>query len=98
MPNFNTKNFKIFLNSVTNPSNPTDTKIKNYRSDGDSVSFSIDFENVDVALRIAGLLGKHVSNFNIHTFHFPDTNNIDYVQFVIHRINDPELLTFIDSL
>ncbi|MCI4129451.1 hypothetical protein [Bacillus licheniformis] len=98
MSNFNTKNFKIFLNSVTNPSNPRDTKIKNYRSDGESVSFSVDFEDVDVALRIAGLLGKHTSRFNIHTFHYPDTNKIDYVQFVVHQINDAELLTFIDSL
>ncbi|MEC1437231.1 hypothetical protein P9D57_00405 [Bacillus sonorensis] len=98
MINFDPEKFKIILNAMSNPPNPKDSKIRDYYADQDYTSFNIDFENVDVALRIAGLLGKHATNFTINTLHFPDTNKIDYIQFMIFKINDPELLAILDQI
>lgn len=70
MINFAPEKFKIILNAMSNPPNPKDSKIKDYYADQEYASFNIDFENVDIALRIAGLLGKHATNFTITTCHF----------------------------
>ncbi|MED2945337.1 hypothetical protein P4284_23990 [Bacillus swezeyi] len=99
--NFDPNKFKKLLNSASNPSNPKDTKIKNYyvnQEYQEFVAFNIDFENVDIALRIAGLLGKRASKFDITSFLFPETNKIDYIQFTVFEINDPELLKFLDEI
>ena len=99
--NFDPKKFKKLLNSASNPSNPKDTKIKNYYVNQDYqefVAFDIDFKNVDNALRIAGLLGKHATNFTITTLNFPDTNKIDFIQFMVFKINDAELLKILDQI
>lgn len=98
MINFDSKKFKKILDSISNPPNPKDTRIRNYYSNQEYASFNIDFENVDIALRIAGLLGKHATNFTITTCHFPDTNKIDYIQFIVFKINDPELLAILDQI
>ena len=98
MINFGSKKFKQILDVVSNPPTPKDSKIRDYYADQDYACFNIDFENVDIALRIAGLLGKHATNFTITTCHFPDTNKIDYIQFMVFKINDPELLALIDGL
>lgn len=98
MTNFSTEKFKIFLNSMSNPSNPSDSKIRDYYSNQQYVAFNIDFENVENALRIAGILGKSGTHFDITNFCFPDTNEIDYIQFMVFKINDPELLTFLDQI
>ncbi len=96
--NFDPEKFKKLLNSASNPSNPKDTKIKNYYVNQEFVSFDIDLENVDIALRIAGLFGKHATNFTITTLKFPDTNKIDYIQFIVFKINDAELLKILDQI
>ncbi|MDI3411676.1 hypothetical protein QKW52_21765 [Bacillus sonorensis] len=70
MINFDSKKFKQILDVVSNPPNPKDSKIRDYYADQDYACFNIDFENVDIALRIAGLLGKHATNFTITTCHF----------------------------
>lgn len=98
MTNFPPKKFKIFLNSMSNPSNPSDSKIRDYYSNQEFVAFNIDFANVEIALRIAGILGKSETQFEITNFCFPDTNEIDYIQFMVFKINDPELLTFLDQI
>lgn len=49
MPNFDPQKFKSFLNAM---SNTRDSKIRNDHSFEEAVSFDIDFENVDIALRI----------------------------------------------
>ncbi|ULH21330.1 hypothetical protein ACSYG7_13585 [Bacillus velezensis] len=95
MTNFSTEKFKIFLNSMSNPS---DSKIRDYYSNQEFAAFNIDFENVEIALRIAGILGKSGTHFDITNFCFPDTNEIDYIQFMVFKINDPELLTFLDQI
>ncbi|WP_270574338.1 hypothetical protein [Bacillus glycinifermentans] len=98
MINFDPEKFKIILNAMSNPPNPKDSKIRDYYADQEYVSFDIDFENADIALRIAGLLGKSATKFSITSLHFPDTNKIDYIQFMVFKINDPELLALIDGL
>ncbi|MEC1192994.1 hypothetical protein P9C02_21335 [Bacillus paralicheniformis] len=96
--NFDSNKFKQILDVVSNPPNPKDTKVRSYYSDQEYVSFELDFENVDVALRIAGLLGKHATNFTITTLNFPDTNKIDSIQFMVFKINDAELLKILDQI
>ncbi|GIN77537.1 MULTISPECIES: hypothetical protein [Bacillus] len=99
--NFDPEKLRKFLNCASNPSNPMETKVKNYyvnQEIQEFASFDIDFENVDIALRIAGMLGKSATKFTINHFLFPDTNKIDYIQFIIFEINDSELLAFLEQL
>ncbi|MFN2747271.1 MULTISPECIES: class I SAM-dependent methyltransferase [Bacillus] len=98
MVNFDPEKLKKLLDSATNPANPKDTKIKNYYVNQEFVAFDIDSENVEIALRIAGHLGKTATTFTITNFLFPDTNKIDYIQFMVFKINDPELLAFLDEI
>ncbi|MEC0701932.1 hypothetical protein P8876_21825, partial [Bacillus haynesii] len=84
--NFDPEKLRKFLNCASNPSNPTETKVKNYyvnQEIQEFASFDIDFENVDIALRIASMLGKFSTKFTINHFLFPDTNKIDFIQFII---------------
>ncbi|MPQ26517.1 hypothetical protein [Bacillus paralicheniformis] len=99
--NFDPEKLRKFLNCASNPSNLKDTKIKNYYVNQECqefVAFDIDFENVDIALCIAGMLGKSATKFTINHFVFPDTNKIDYIQFLIFEINDSELLAFLEQI
>ncbi|MCY8377614.1 hypothetical protein [Bacillus haynesii] len=96
--NFDPEKLRKFLNCATNLPNPKDTKIRNYYVSQEFVAFDIDFENVDIALRIAGMLGKSATKFTINHFLFPGTNKIDYIQFIIFEINDSELLAILEQL
>lgn len=99
--NFDPEKLRKFLNCASNPSSPKNTKIKNYcvnQECQEFVAFDIDFENVDIALRIAGMLGKSATKFTINHFLFPGRNKIDYIQFIIFEINDSELLAFLEQL
>ncbi|MEC1193278.1 hypothetical protein P9C02_22940, partial [Bacillus paralicheniformis] len=96
--NFDPEKLRTFLNCASNPPNPKDTKIRNYYVNQEFAAFNIDFENVDIALRIAGMLGKSATKFTINPFLFPDTNKIDYIQFLIFEINDSELLAFLEQI
>lgn len=72
--NFEPEKLRKFLNCASNPSNPMETKVKNYyvnQEIQEFASFDIDFENVDIALRIAGMLGEIRHEIYDKSFSFP---------------------------
>lgn len=65
---------------------------------GRSSRIRVDFEYIDVSLMIVDMLGRSASRFNILPFAKPDTNEIDYIQFQVHSINEGNFKEVLDTM
>ncbi|MCY7565900.1 hypothetical protein ABEX69_16800 [Bacillus safensis] len=92
------KKLKTFLDLMVNPGKETENAIQDFHTSGGKIIFQVNYKNVDIALKIAGLLGENTSNYSIQLFYFPDTDDIDFIQFAIAEIHDRKLLNFLEEM
>ncbi|MGE1096934.1 hypothetical protein ACQJZ4_08110 [Bacillus altitudinis] len=88
---------KTFLDLMVNPEK-TENAIQDFHTSGGKIIFRVDYKNVDIALKIASLLGENTSNYSIQLFNFPGTDDIDFIQFAISEIHEPKLLNFLEKM
>lgn len=98
MINFKPENLNQLLKVMLISANKSYDAIKEYECTGETVVFCVDFEYIDVSLMIVDMLGRSASRFNILPFAKPDTNEIDYIQFQVHSINEGNFKEVLDTM
>ncbi|WP_284564897.1 hypothetical protein [Bacillus altitudinis] len=88
---------KTFLDLMVNPEK-TENAIQDFHTSRGKIIFRVDYKNVDIALKIASLLGENTSNYSIQLFNFPGTDDIDFIKFAISEIHEPKLLNFLEEM
>ncbi|MGM0954601.1 MAG: hypothetical protein ACQEWO_01695 [Bacillota bacterium] len=89
---------KTFLDLMVNPEKETENAIQDFHTSGGEIIFRVDYKNVDIALKIASLLGENTSKYSIQLFCFPGTDDIDFIQFAISEIHEPKLMNFLEEM
>ena len=98
MINFKPENLNQLLKVMLISANKSYDAIKDYEFTGEAVVFRVDFEYIDVSLMIVDMLGRSASKFNILPYARPHTNEIDYIQFQVHSINEGSFKEIIDTI
>ncbi|HDR7785054.1 MULTISPECIES: hypothetical protein [Bacillus] len=98
MINFKPENLNQLLKVMLISANKSYDAIKDYEFTGEAVVFRVDFEYIDVSLMIVDMLGRSASKFNILPYARPNRNEIDYIQFQVHSINEGSFKEIIDTI